>query len=85
MALYGRAKSAQGIGGYLMTMNAAEKAILRERTATLKAGGHDRRTAILRAFELCFPQDYQDCMKLVADEPDREAEFCYFLQRQVYG
>jgi hypothetical protein len=66
-------------------MNIAEKAALREQAATLKAGGHDRRTAILRAFELCFPQDYQDCMKLVADEPDGEAELCYILQKQVYG
>jgi hypothetical protein len=42
--------------------------------------GLDHRSAILRAFELCFSEDYEECMRIAMTAPDRETVLYEYLE-----
>jgi hypothetical protein len=42
--------------------------------------GLDRRVATLRAFELYFPGDYRECMRISAQYPDGETAIYEYLK-----
>jgi hypothetical protein len=46
-------------------------------------GGLDRKAATLRAFELCFPGDYQAMKETAANYADGEAVLCEFLEELI--
>jgi hypothetical protein len=43
-------------------------------------GGLDRRVATLSAFELCFPGEFRECMRIAAGTPDGETVLYEFLE-----
>jgi hypothetical protein len=62
-------------------MTAALWEAFTERVAILEHdGGLDRRAATIRAFELCFPGDFRECMKTAAGQPDGETALYEFLE-----
>jgi hypothetical protein len=62
-------------------MNAEQQEAFTERAAIMEIdGGLDRRVATLRAFELYFPEDYRECMRISAQYPDGETALYEFLK-----
>jgi hypothetical protein len=52
-----------------------------ERAAIMEYDGRfDRRAATLRAFELCFPGDYRECMRIAGETPEGETVFYEYLE-----
>jgi hypothetical protein len=52
-----------------------------ERAAILEYdGGFDRRAATLWAFELCFPGDFRECMRIAGGTPEGETALYEYLE-----
>jgi hypothetical protein len=65
-------------------MNAAQWEVFIERAAVMEyEGGLDQKATTLRAFELCFPADYRECMQIAADAPDGETALYEYLEEQL--
>jgi hypothetical protein len=64
-------------------MNAAQWEAFTERAAIMEKEGLNRRSVILRAFELCFPADYRECMQITANAPDGETALYEYLEEQL--
>jgi hypothetical protein len=63
-----------------MTFESALEAFT-ERSAIMEYdGGLPRREAVFRAFELCFPGDYRECMRIAAGIPDGETALYEYLE-----
>jgi hypothetical protein len=55
-----------------------------ERIAIMEyEGGLDRKAATLRAFELCFPGDYRECMRIAGETPEGETVLYEFLEELI--
>jgi hypothetical protein len=62
-------------------MNAAQWEVFIERAAVMEyEGGLDQKAATLRAFELCFPADYRECIQITANAPDGETALYEYLE-----
>lgn len=48
-------------------------------------GGLDRKAATFRAFELCFPRDYLECMRIAGETPDGMTALYEFLEGLITG
>jgi hypothetical protein len=51
------------------------------KTVIMEKEGLNRRRVILRAFELCFPADYRECIQITANAPDGETALYEYLGR----
>ena len=65
----------------MKAMTAEQWDMFTERAAILEhEGGLDRKAATLKAFELCLPVDYQECMKIAEEIPEGETALYEYLE-----
>jgi hypothetical protein len=65
----------------LTPLSSDEREQFTERAAIMEYdGGMNRRAATLRAFELCFPGDYRECMQIAGETPEGETALYEYLE-----